>query len=820
MTAPVPRRVALGVLCTSMALMTSELVVTRIFSVVVWYHFAFLAISVALFGMGAAALAVHLLEHRILPSRTEVWLARSSLALCVSIVLVDLALLNLSPDWFGADANVPFTRLTAKLLVVFLMAAAPFVAGGFTIALAITRHATFVHRLYFMDLLGAGVGCALVVPLLSALGGPLALLAAALLAALGALVFGEARRAAWATLAAVAVLGATAPQSGLFRVRIAKGIHLDARPPEYNRWNSFSMVTVLPQVGFRGWGLSPEYRGPIPQQKTLVIDMNAMTTVTRFTGAFEEVRYTTFDLSALSYRAHPEPKEVCVVGAGGGKDVLAALAAGARHVTAVEINPLIVDDVMRDKYREFSGGLYLRDDVTVLVEDGRTALRQAERRFDVINLSMVDTSAATAAGAYALTENSLYTADAFIDFTGSLAPGGVLSVASVSLPDLAVGARLASIARAAVAARGKDPSRAVLVVSTPWLATRDATMFEVLIRPDGWTDLEVARVAREVRELGFRPVYLPGLPPATRSLEERWIAAILSTRDAAALDHARARWPLDVSPTTDDHPFFFYQNRLRDLGRALFGAGPGHLFGNGLAILAKVAVVAVLVVGVFLLVPLLVRRREALAGEGAALWDLGYVACLGLGFMFVELGLVLRFSVFLGHPTSTLSVVLLTLLVASALGSRVLGRPVERPRRVLAIGLALLVVAIAAFALLGPRWLESARGVGPALRALLAVALIAPLGLLLGLPLPALLREVSLRARARVPWLWSVNSGTSVLGSVLATLTTMHAGITATLLIGAGFYVLALVLSFWVVRHAREHVPEALGSAVKAAEAG
>ncbi len=800
MTSPFPRRIALGVLLSSMALMTTELVVTRIFSVIVWYHFAFFAISVALFGMGAAALAVHLLDRRLAVVDTAQLLARSSLALAATIVVVDLSLLDLTPNWFGATAATPFTHLTFKLLALFLIAAGPFAAGGFAIALAVTRYAVGVHRLYFMDLLGAGLACALVIPLLAALGGPLALLAAGLLAALAALAYGGARRGSWITFGVVLLLGISAPMTGLFRVRVAKGFHLDVVPPELNRWNSFSMVTVLPQVGFRGWGLSPAYKGPVPPQKTLVIDMNAMTTLTRFSGSFDDVRYTSFDLSAFAYRARPGAKRVCVVGAGGGKDVLAALAAGAAHVTAVEINPLIVDDVMRQQYRGFTGGLYTRDDVSVVVEDGRTFVRSSDKRFDIINLSMVDTSAATAAGAYALTENSLYTADAFADFLSSLDRGGVLSVASVSLPGLAVGARLSAIARRAIVARGGDPARSVVVLSTPWLGTPDAVMYEVLVSRDGWSDAAATRVLDAARALQFTPVFVPGQPPPGTGVEQRWIATILTTKDQAALDRTMAGWPLDVSATTDNHPFFFYQNRLRDVGQALVAAGPSHLFGNGLVILAKVALVATLLVGVFLFLPLLLRRREALGGSGAPGWDLAYVACLGLGFMFLELGLILRFSVFLGHPTATLSVVLLVLLVASAVGSRVLAGAAPRPRRRLGVALAALVLYALAFALFGQHLLEVERGLSPGLRSLLVAALIAPLGFLLGAPLPSAIRAVSARAGTRVPWLWSVNSGTSVLGSVLATLTAMHAGIIATLVVGAAFYVVALALSFKVVR--------------------
>lgn len=797
-------RLGLGVLLLSAALMTTELVATRIFSVIIWYHFAFFAISVALFGTGVAALTVHLVQARLAPSRTEHWLAGSSLALAVSVVLVDLALLHVTPNWFGQGGGA-FTHLTLKLFGLFVLTAAPFFCGGFGLALAVLSFAAEVHRLYFWDLLGAGLACLGVIPLLAVLGGPLALLAASVIACAATVAFvgtGPARRLsgfAGALTLGVVALGALNPVTGLLQVQTAKGVSLDRVKPEFNRWNSFSMVTVLPQVGFRGWGLSPRYKGPVAEQKKLVIDMNAMTTLTRFDGDLSRVRYTSFDLSAFAYRLRPHARSVCVIGAGGGKDVLAALASGAQHVTAVEINPLIVNDVMRGRFRTFTGNLYDRKDVQVVVEDGRSFVRRTRERFDVVNLSMVDTSAATAAGAYALTENSLYTENAFEDFFKSLRPGGMLSVASVSLPGLAVGARLSSIAREAVRARGGDPARSIAVIATPWRHVPGATLYEVLVKPDGFTKAEATRIAEQARRLGFFPIYVTGHPAFQTLPEPDWIDRIVTAKNEARLQRRMASWPLDVSATTDDHPFFFYQRRLSDLGRALVSSAPGHLFGNGLAILAKVVLIALVLVGAFLAVPFVVGRRALGAGAGAPGWDLGYVSGLGLGFMLIEIALIMRLSLYLGHPTATLSVVLLVLLVMSGVGSRVLGRGGERAGTRLRIAVALLVGGTLAFAFTLGRVLHATESWPSIARSLVAAALLAPLGFLLGAPFPSGLRAVADRAKTRIPWLWSVNSATSVLGSVLATLLALHAGARTTLAAGAVVYAVVFALSFKVV---------------------
>jgi hypothetical protein len=805
-------RTGVGVGLLSVALMMAEIVLTRVFSVIIWYHFAFFAISVALFGLGAAALAVHLLQARLLLEHTARWLSRSTLALAITLIGVDLALVNVAPNWFGTGSGLVFTQLTGKLLLLFVLAAAPFFAGGFALALAFTRYSTELSRLYFWDLLGAGLACLLVVPLLGLVGGPVGLLAAAIFAALAAIAFAPALRsklgvAALTVTFATVLLGASNPVSRLFEVKIAKGIPLDQLRPEYNRWNSFSMVTVLPPIGFSGWGASSLQSGrPVAEQKTLLIDLNAMTTLTRFSGDFGAVSYVSLDLSAFVYHVKPQAARVCVIGAGGGKDVLAALASGAKEVTALEINPLIVNDLVRGKYREFTGGLYDRPDVRAVVDDGRSFVRRARRQYDIVHLSMVDTSAATAAGAYALTENSLYTVDSFRDFMARLAPGGMLSVASVSLADLAVGARLVAIARAALTERGASISDSLIVLRTPWLGSNEATLYDVLVKPDGFDTAETERAVSVAQRLGFHAVHVPRTVSAPDAHEERWMKEIITSQDGAALHRSMSTWPLDVSATTDNRPFFFYQNQLSDFWRALAGSAPSHLFGNGLNIVSKVLVIALILVLIFAILPLLVGKSAIASGAGAPGWDLAYACCLGLGFMFIEIPLIQRFALELGDPTATLSVVLFVLLVAGGIGSRWLARSDARSAKRLRAALIGVVLLAVALALGSDVVLGSARPLNRLGRAAVAALMLVPLGLLLGVALPAGFAAVARRAGARIPWLWSINSATSVLGSIAATLLALHAGISLTLIAGAGFYALALALSFKVMAETGKNV--------------
>jgi hypothetical protein len=793
------RNLGRAVFALSLGLMTTELVMTRIFSTVIWYHFAFFAISVAMFGAGAAGIAVHWVQQRLSPDGATRLLSGSAAAFAVTVVVVDFLLQRVVPGWFDAMARGHGTAVTAKIFALFAMSAAPFFAAGLALCLAVTRNAQRVHLLYSADLLGAALGCVLAVLLLSVLGGPGALLVAAAMGGLASVLFalaGGTRVIPGLAVSAVAVaVGVALLGLGALDTRTAKQVDLRLYPPEFDRWNAFSRVTVVSLGGFRGWGTSPTYDGPVPEQKALFIDMAALTMLTRFEGSLDAARYTLFDLSAAVYRMKPKPREVCIIGAGGGKDVLAALAAGARRVTAAEINPLIVDGVVRGKFREFTGDLYSRPDVDVHVEDGRSFIRGTDRRFDVVLLSMVDTSASAAAGAFALTENSLYTSDAFGDFMDRLEPDGVLSVSTVSLPGMAVGARLVALARAALERRGRGPARSIAVLQTPWVHSA-GVMHDLLVKPSGFTEEEASRLVRTAEELRFSVGYVPGKQAPTAPGENEWIFRIATAPDGAALAREQATFPADTSPVSDDRPFFFYQDRLRYFVPALFAAGAAYPFGDGLIVLSKILAVTLLMVLACLVVPVVVARAELRPGGGPVSTDLAYVACLGTGFMFVEIGLIHRLSLYLGNPTYTLAVVLSVILLSGGVGSRFLPRRLARGGLPAALAGTAVLVLLLRFAL--PRVLGLTLGAAPVLRALVCAALVVPLGLLLGAPYPAGLAAVAARAPGRVPWLWAVNSATSVLGSVLATIVSLHAGIDASLAVGAGLYVLAALLALGV----------------------
>jgi SAM-dependent methyltransferase len=777
-TAAEVSRVAWAVMFIAMSLLAFELVVTRIFSVILWNHFAFLAISIGLFGFGVSGVAVYVLPDLFTRERAFAQLRMSALALLPSLWLVTTALcaLPIRMDFSGS--------MFAFLAAIFVLTSLPFIVGGIGISLALTHWPRSVNRIYAFDMAGSGIGCLLVIALLDRLDGPTAALA---IGALPVAAAGVLRRSGLVVgLAAIVLLGVVFNQSQqLVRIRTERSV---LTSQVFEEWNAFSRVTVGELKGgtWRGWATAPKSKQPAMEAMGVTIDDDAFTPLIRFDGDFGKVAVLLDDISSVAYRIAPNAGSVLVIGSGGGKDVLTALASGAAHVRAVELNPIIARRVVMDRFREYTGDLYRHPRVDLEVGEGRTVLRHDDRRYDIVQLSMVDTSAASAAGAYALTENSLYTVEAAGEYLAHLRPGGLFTCTWANLPNVEGVNRLVSIYAEALRRSGLPTVEdKIAVISNARLAT-------VLVRPSGFSPTDVVALSRLSGQLGFEPLYLPG---RTRSAPEPASAAavireILTTDD---LDTFFDQHRLDLRPVDDDRPFFFYQNRFRDAPAAFMSWNPGLMYGNGLFIIAKLVVISGVAVLVFMLGPLLLARRAALddlRGSGAFFV---YFFALGAGFITLEIALIQMFGYYLGHPLLGLGVSLTSMLIFTGLGSAAAGRwtSAELRERLQAVFIGIMFL-VGVSSLVLPSLMEATVGSHVLLRASLVVVLIAPLGLLLGMPFPTGLRLLGEASRL-TPWMWAINGGASVFGAAIATLLVLHFGFSRSLAAGGAVYGLALL---------------------------
>jgi hypothetical protein len=811
-----PTRLEGGIFLSSFAVLLIELLLTRIFSVVMFHHLSFLAVSLAMMGLGLGGLVVHLAPGTFRLDNVASATSRWAAVLAAGTVAAGAVAFHSPIDMEPSAGN------WGKVLAVLGACLVPFTAGGIIIAHLLSRHPRQANSLYGFDLVGAGFACLAFIPMTSGLGAPSALLFAAAVAAFAGFVLAGAtakhlRAACLAILAALVGAGAANLKLEYYDVAYTHGGR--QRPAIVRRWNAFSRVEILgsPRDGERprpplSSGYSHTVRGRLARELHLVYDANALTQIPGFRGDLAEVEYLQYDVASAPYHARRQ-RTALVIGAGGGRDVLTALSSGVENVTGVEINGLTID-LLRGPFRDFVGGLYSgHPRVRIFHDDGRNFVRSTRERFDLIQASLVDTWAASSAGAFALVENSLYTVDAFTDYFSRLTPDGMVSFSRwYGQPPEEV-LRVVVLGKEALRRRGiEDARRHLAVVRTRAELTGAPSLATVIFKLTPLTDGEGDKLRQWARRMRFAVEYLP--PENGWLGSDPVLATIAGPRPEAFIAHAR----YDLSVVDDDRPFFFDRVPLlpwlmHRLGVRTIAAGAGRLTLGGQTLLIALVATGVCTTVLFF-VPLVAsrtaRRREGERREGgeeprpgedrltlgrALAWGL-YFAGLGLGFIAIEIVLIQRLNLHLGNPAYALSVVMFTVLIASGLGSYMAGRH----RRVLtpAAVLAAVVGLLALYGLSLSTILGLTLGAPPAQRIAVAVLTIAPLAFLMGMPFPTGLRLAALESGSMVSWAWAVNGGASVFGSVATVLLSMSFGFSRTFLVGTLVYAVALACVLWL----------------------
>lgn len=791
-----------GIFSIAAAMLALEVLLTRITSVIAWYHLSFFVIALAMLGMTAGAVVVFLGPGRFAPELVPRRLYQSSLAFA--------GLGPLAVAWAMSGPLLPVVDLMGFLALLGFGAAlaVPFAAAGVALTLALTRAGLPPGRAYGVDLLGAAAGAALVIPLLDLVDAPSAVLVAGALAALGSLCFAVAEDrleetgpkdqgerllapSARAGLLAAGLAAAAWWNAGAERPPLhpawVKGLHEDPREHIHVAWNTHSRVTVSadqempPYLWAPGRNMPEEVRRPLPQ-RVLKIDGAAATMMAQ--GPGHEHAYLDWDLSSFAHRLRPDGP-AAVIGVGGGRDVLAALRSGHTPVVGVELNAAIV--ALHEREMAGFSGLTARPGVELVADEARSYFTRDRRQYRVIAMSLIDTWASTGAGAYSLSENGLYTVEGWLVFLRRLTPDGIFTVSRWYKKDSpGETARMLALAMESLWQLGVERPRAHL------LLLQQGSVATLLVSPTPYTAADLDHMQREAVRLGFNMMLTPRRLPAQPLLAE--LGAI---EDRAAMwAWARAQ-TLDLTPPTDDRPFFF--NMLRPTtwlrGQEDVQAMDLSFLGNLQATqtLVYATLVSLLLTALAVLGPLWARRGAARAGGRGLAAAIAYFALIGLGFMFVEIALLSRVGVFVGHPTLSLAVVLGGIILAAGLGSLLSGRvPVERGGVARLFPLVPAALVLVSGAAAGPVTEAFAAASTPA-RALLSALLIFPPALGMGLCFPLGLRLVERAGGAAfTPWLWGINGAFGVCASGLALGTSMTWGVSVTLGLGAACY-LALV---------------------------
>jgi len=789
----VERRQLLGISLTSMSTLALEIVLTRVFSVTMRYHFAFLAISLALMGSAMAGVILYFFPHLIRPAQVRRWIGLAALAFALSVPLTFFLFLRI-PFRLALKGNAFPPQQILGLALIYLDMTIPFLLSGLILSLALSAWPEQAGRIYWADLTGAALGCLFSILALESLGGAGAVLAVAGVAALAglALTWSIGKQRLLASIAVLTLIGLVwgNAHGGWIAVSV-KEVRGKIPSLIYEHWNAHSQVTVHEisrypffwSVDLRHWD-EIVAAGRYLNHALLLIDDVAGTPVQEFRGHLDEVEFLRYDLTSLVYHAIERPTTL-VIGPGGGRDVLAALASGAPHVTAVEVNPTIVA-VVRERLADFAGYLYERPDVTIAIDDARGYITRSPERYDVIQASLIDTWAAGGSGAFALSENSLYTVEAFRAYYDHLSDRGFLTVSRWYLTERpAETLRLVSTGMEGWASAGvADPRQHVAVTARPNAKGQIEGMATVLFKRAPFTQNEVATLIAKSEDLGFTILYAPGLTAHDE------VGQFITAENHAAFV---ADYPLDISPATDDRPFFFNLVRLGDLFDLSLGtSGVYRTSVESLLILFAVLGVTVVMGTLFIVLPLWmgVRRRRALTRPPWKL--LVYFGGLGAAFMLVEIPTIQRLTIYLGRPVYSLAIVLFSLLLFSGLGSLWSGRLAKASSRWSRRWLfPLLVILVIAQAVAGYWLLHATIGWSLLARMGVTVTLLAPLSFLMGMPFPLGMRWAGTHHPGVTPWLWGINGVTSVLGSALSIALAIHVGFPVTLLVAGGLYGLA-----------------------------
>lgn len=800
-------RALLGFGVVAMTLLMLQIVESRFFAATLTYYYAFMLISLAMLGLAAGGMTVRLFPRLIPPEL--VWERASwlSAGMGLSVFAGTFGMMAVYPH-INLNEYMELYRQTPWALAgVFWCTFPAFLFGGIVVSGVLAARSELFHRLYAVDLGSAALGCVLALLLLDT-STPIEILlgtasAAPLVAGtLFALEAGRRRQAL--TCVGLAALSLGAGTMFTRDAAVAKPQHISYtdRQEAVSEWNATSAVRVY-RGGFFTWSLSPTYRGPFFEMLDLIIDGMGGTPIVRFDGKPESLSsylYLDADLTALPHHLLPSDARQLIIGPGGGVDVLQAVRAGHKDVTLVEINPLI-EQVVNEKLKEFSGAPYRLPGVKTIIGNGRTFVKRATEQWDLLTLTWVDTGGS--ATALAFSENYLYTVEAFEEYLAHLTDRGTLAFLRAWSTGVRVDTmRGVAVATEALRRRGVERPGDHLLIAASVSPYFPRPMCLVLVAREPFDAARVAAAQRFLADRLFVPVWLPGQQPSVDQLppELREVGAVLqetvTTKEPARLYRESS---YDIAPSTDDNPFYFVER-----------AGPNRAPGVGVGQLtAYLGILAALVVP-FLLAPAISLGRRGGSLRRFDLVPLLYFALLGLSFMLVEIEFFHLMALLLGKPTLTLAVVLSSLLVFSGLGSLFGERlAMSSAPRVLAF-FALLTLQLLLFATFGSRAVDALVHLSLAARVFFTVVIVAPIAFCMGMPLPAGMRLIRERGDL-VLWGWAINGAVSVFASLAAIYLAIHFGIGKTFAVGCVGYGCAGALLWWQRRAVSEGVGDAAG---------
>jgi hypothetical protein len=792
------RNLFFGIFLVALSTLMYEILLTRIFSVTMGYHFAFMAVSLAMFGMTLGAIITYLYPQRFPHDKTVQLLTRHSLAFSVSMIVT-----------FLIHIAVPFIHgLSIKgflfTALIYTTACVPFVFSGICISLLLTRYTNIVNRLYSADLIGAALGCILVVIIINYTGGPTSVFITAMLTSFSTIFFaleGNNKKVLRAvTVYSILLLTFSIVHTilvihnePLVRLYWVRG-DWDEKPL-YEKWNSFSRVTIdgdstKYDVPF-AWGLSNTYdRSKKVRELMLNIDANSTTVLSKFDGDLSKLKHLEYDVANI-VQYIKKNSDILIIGSGAGRDVLTSLYFGQKSILGIEINKDMISAINND-FGNFTGHLDKYPNVKFVGDEARSYIQRPDEKFDIIQVSVIDNWSASASGAFVLTENALYTKETWKLLFEHLKPDGIITVTRFYRDKPAEHYRLIAMCSETLLSEGiQNPRDHLLLVKVKQKErTRGGVVYgtgTILLSKAPFTKSELSTIDSVCTKMEFEKVFSP------TSCTDSTFAKICSVDNGKEFIK---NFPLNITPPTDDKPFYFHQLRMLDIFRIHFWRDWDMDF-NAKAIIILLTVFSTMFVLTVccIIIPLKISSKKVnMKGSLPLFMFFGFI---GLGFMFVEISQIQRLNIFLGHPTYSITTALFTLLLSSGLGSYVSGKFKDSLGQ---LRLYMLLAVLIIFGICTPFIIIAFREQTTFIRIIISSSVLLPLGFFMGMAFPLGLRLATLRSPQITPWLWGINGVTSVLASVVSVMIAMGWGISYSYWTGFVCYGIATIACYMALR--------------------
>jgi spermidine synthase len=756
-----------GVFFIALATLTWEILLTRIFSATMYYHFVFMSISLAMLGFGCSGVVVFLLPQFFSKEKSTKHLILFSLFFSLTICLAGVVYLQVD------SAFNPSLSTFLVLLRIFFFIFLPYFFSGLTITLALKHYSKNVTTLYCYDLVGAGVGCVFVIGALFVFDGISLVLLASFIAALASVIFSRtsSHRLLKKMSLGLAFLAFSAFVCNVYVYRFLKIEYVHGKPQKeiiFEEWNPINRVTVTPTAFFGN------------EVRIIHYDSIASALMHAYGGDNSKVSYLKDFVQSFLYQIW-ETAHVLIIGVGGGQDVLNAYINGHNRITGIEINPTIAR-LNREIYRTFNGNLFSQPGIELIVDEGRNFVRHSKELYDIIHLPNVDSGVASSSGAFTFVENALYTVEAFKDYYRHLTDDGIVWIsrwrASQKEYFLESFKILTGAVRALDEVGVKNPERHMVILEEQYKLNWRQSIF--LIKKTPFLTHEISAIDNLREKMNLVWLHHP-----QKRMNNTLDDYLFSGEKQAFLE----RYPFRVDPPTDNCPFFFnFLKPIHYLGK--LPAITTH-FTYPVFMFKSLFLIVFLMVVLTIFLPLVLFRKHPLTPERSHFTGgyLLYFACLGVGFMLVEIPLIQKFILFLGQPLYAIAVILSTLLIFSGMGSMLAGRfsPGDVLARLCTVILVLCTVMIIYIYGL-PIMFDTFLGISGMVRGVITVVLIMPLGILMGMAFPLGIRLLEQDGKTMIPWVWGVNGACSVMGSIVAWGLSLNFGYTMTLWMATAVY--------------------------------